>query len=102
MAKQKLRRFTDAAKLRGDLEAWRRGRVVLGYIDGRRVIEMASESDQPLAAMVRGRGSRGVGDGQAAGRRAEADGHSAGPALRAHRDRSACSRLHQPAAAAAS
>lgn len=31
-ARKKLRRFTDAAKQRGDLEAWRRGRAVLGYI----------------------------------------------------------------------
>lgn len=45
-AKKKLRRFTDAAKQRGDLEAWRRGRAVLGYIDGRKVIEMATRLDR--------------------------------------------------------
>lgn len=44
-ARKKLRRFTDAAKQRGDLEAWRRGRAVLGYIAGRRVIELATELD---------------------------------------------------------
>ena len=40
-----LRKFTDAAKARGDLETWRRGRGVLGYIDGRRVVELAKELD---------------------------------------------------------
>ena len=44
-AKKKLRRFTDAAKQRGDLDAWRRGRAVLGYISGRRVVELAAELD---------------------------------------------------------
>lgn len=52
-AKKKLRRFTDAAKQRGDLEAWRRGRAVLGYIDGRRVIEMAAELDVTRGAINR-------------------------------------------------
>ena len=52
-AKKKLRRFTDAAKKRGDLEAWRRGRAVLGYIDGRRVIEMAIELDVTRGAINR-------------------------------------------------
>lgn len=44
-ARRKLRRFIDAAKKRGDLDCWRRGRAVLGYISGRRVIEMAAWLD---------------------------------------------------------
>lgn len=44
-AKKKRRRFTDAAKQREDLEAWRRGRAVLGYIDGRRVSELAMDAE---------------------------------------------------------
>lgn len=52
-AKKQLRRFTDAAKKRGDLEAWRRGRAVLGYIDGRRVIEMATDLDVTRGAINR-------------------------------------------------
>ncbi len=52
-AKKKLRRFTDAAKQRGDLEAWRRGRAVLGYIAGRRVIELAVELDVTRGAINR-------------------------------------------------
>jgi transposase len=42
-AQKKLRRFIVAADRRGDLDAWRRGHAVLGYIKGRRVIEMADE-----------------------------------------------------------
>ena len=52
-AKKKLRRFTDAAKKRGDLSAWRRGRAVLGYIDGRRVVELATELDVTRGAINR-------------------------------------------------
>lgn len=44
-ARKKLRRFIAEAKKRGDLDCWRRGRAVLGYILGRRVIEMAEELD---------------------------------------------------------
>lgn len=42
-ARKKLRRFVAAADKRGDLDAWRRGRAILGYIQGRRVVEMAEE-----------------------------------------------------------
>lgn len=42
-ALKKLRRFIRAAEKSNDLDQWRRGRAVLGYIDGRRVIEMAGE-----------------------------------------------------------
>ena len=52
-AKKKLRRFTDAAKKRGDLDTWRRGRAVLGYIEGRRVIELATELDVTRGAINR-------------------------------------------------
>lgn len=40
-----LRKFTDAAKARGDLDTWRRGRGIIGYIEGRRVVELADELD---------------------------------------------------------
>ena len=52
-AKKKLRRFTGAAKRRGDLESWRRGKAVLGDIDGRRVIELAAELDVTRGAINR-------------------------------------------------
>ena len=32
-ARRRLRRFIDAAERRGDLDCWRRGRAVLGYIE---------------------------------------------------------------------
>lgn len=38
-----LRRFISEASDRGDLDAWRRGRAVRGYIDGRRVVDLAEE-----------------------------------------------------------
>jgi len=44
-AQKELRRFVAAAKARGDLDAWRRGRALLGYIAGRRVVELAAELD---------------------------------------------------------
>lgn len=44
-AQKKLREFVAAAKGRGDLDAWRRGRAMLGYIEGRRVVELAAELD---------------------------------------------------------
>lgn len=42
-ARKKLRRFIDAAKRRNDLDCWRRGRAVLGYIEDRPVIGLAKE-----------------------------------------------------------
>lgn len=42
-ALKKLRRFIRAAEKSNDLAQWRRGRAVLGYIEGRSVIEMADE-----------------------------------------------------------
>ena len=44
-AQSKLRAFIASAKARGDLDAWRRGRAVLGYIGQRRVVELAAELD---------------------------------------------------------
>jgi transposase len=43
-ARRKLLRFIEAAEKRGDLDCWRRGRAVLGYLDKRRVIELAEEA----------------------------------------------------------
>lgn len=42
-ARKKLRRFIRTAEKEKDLDRWRRGRAVLGYIEGRRVVEMAAE-----------------------------------------------------------
>jgi transposase len=39
-----LRRFIRQAEKDGDLAQWRRGRAVLGYIEGRRVVELAVEA----------------------------------------------------------
>lgn len=44
-ARKKLRQFIAAATQRSDLDAWRRGRAVLGYIEGQRVIELAAQLD---------------------------------------------------------
>src|SRR5208282_5279632 len=42
-AQQMLRGFIATADAGGDLDTWRHGRAVLGYIEGRRVVELASE-----------------------------------------------------------
>jgi transposase len=52
-ALQKLRRFIADAERRGDLDEWRRGRAVLGYLDGRRVIELAAELGKTRGALNR-------------------------------------------------
>lgn len=44
-SRAKLQRFIERADKRGDLPEWRRGRAVLGYIDGKRVIDLATELD---------------------------------------------------------
>jgi transposase len=41
--RKKLRRFIRAAEKAHDLGRWRRGRAVLGYVEGRRVADMAAE-----------------------------------------------------------
>jgi transposase len=42
-ARKTLRRFLDEARSRNDLDVWRRARGVLGYIEGRRVVDVAAE-----------------------------------------------------------
>lgn len=42
--RRKLRRFIRDAEKRGCLDEWRRGRAILGYIEGRRVVELAEEA----------------------------------------------------------
>jgi transposase len=44
-ARTTLRRFLAEARRRNDLDAWRRARGVLGYIEGRRVVDLAAELD---------------------------------------------------------
>ena len=43
--RRNLRRFIRQRLKAGDLAGWRRGRAVLGYIEGRRVVELAAEAD---------------------------------------------------------
>jgi len=43
-ARRRLRRFIEAAEKRGDLDCWRRGRAVYGYLDERRVVDLAVEA----------------------------------------------------------
>jgi transposase len=42
-ALKQLRHFICAAQKRGDLDCWRRGRAVLGYLEERRVVDLATE-----------------------------------------------------------
>src|SRR5947209_379532 len=44
-ARKRLRRFIRRCLRAGDLAGWRRGRAVLGYIEGRRVVDLAAEAD---------------------------------------------------------
>ena len=44
-ARKTLRRCLDDARRDNDLDVWRRARAVLGYIDGRRVVDVAAELD---------------------------------------------------------
>jgi transposase len=48
-----LRRFIAAATQRSDLAAWKRGRAVLGYIEGTSVIAMAEQLDVTRGAINR-------------------------------------------------
>ena len=43
-ALKSLQHFVESAERRGDLNCWRRGRAVLGYIEGRRVVDLAAEA----------------------------------------------------------
>jgi len=44
-ARKKLRRFIRQRAKEKKLDEWRRGRAVLGYVEGRRVVELAVELD---------------------------------------------------------
>jgi transposase len=44
-ARKKLRRFIRNRAKAGNLDEWRRGRAILGYIEGRRVVDLAVELD---------------------------------------------------------
>jgi transposase len=44
-ARKTLRRLVRTSLKRNDLDVWRRARAVLGYIEGRRAVEVAAELD---------------------------------------------------------
>lgn len=44
-ARRDLKRFIRKRLKAGDLDEWRRGRAILGYIKGRRVVDLAAELD---------------------------------------------------------
>lgn len=44
-ALKKLKRFIEERASSGNLDEWRRGKAVLGYIEGRRVVALAAELD---------------------------------------------------------
>jgi transposase len=52
-ALKKLRKFIREREKAKDLEEWRRGRAVLGYINGRRVVDVAAECDVTRGAINR-------------------------------------------------
>jgi transposase len=52
-ARKKLRRFIRAAEKAKRLDEWRRGRAVLGYIEGRSAIELATELDVDRSNVTR-------------------------------------------------
>lgn len=52
-ARRRLRRFIRDRAKEGDLAEWRRGRAVLGYVEGRRVVELAAELDVTRGAVNR-------------------------------------------------
>lgn len=76
-ARQKLRRFIGERAKQGNLAEWRRGRAVLGYIEGRRVVELAAE-----LAVTRGSINRWLQWYEAAGVDGLATGVAPGPAPR--------------------
>lgn len=49
----RLRNFVRAAEKRGDLKTWRRGRAVLGYLDGKSAISMTQELGVARASVNR-------------------------------------------------
>jgi transposase len=44
-ARKTLRRFLGTARNANNLDVWCRARAILGYIDGRRVVDLAAEAD---------------------------------------------------------
>ena len=52
-ARKKLRRFIRAAEKEQDLATWRRGRAVLGYIEGRTVLKLVAELDVARSSVNR-------------------------------------------------
>ena len=44
-SRKKLRKFIRRQAKEGNLDEWRRGRAVLGYIEGRRVVDLSVELD---------------------------------------------------------
>jgi transposase len=73
-ARRNLRRLIRAARKRNDLDVWRRARGVLGYIDGRRVVELAAELD-----VTRGSVNRWLGWYETLGIEGLLTGKSPGP-----------------------
>ena len=52
-ALKKLREFICEAEARGGLDEWRRGQAILGYIDGRRVVDLAKEAGRSRGSVNR-------------------------------------------------
>ena len=50
---RRLRALLSKASKRGDLKEWRRAKAVLGYLDGKSVVEMASELEVDRSAINR-------------------------------------------------
>lgn len=73
-ALKRLQRFTDEAEHRNDLEEWRRGRAVLGYLAARSVISLAAELGVTRGSVNRwlqwyeADGTDGLGTGKPSGR----------------------------------
>jgi transposase len=76
-SKKALLAFIAASKKSRDLDAWRRGRAVLGYIEGRRVVELAAEMD-----VTRGSVNRWLQWYEAQGVQGLVTGVPPGPALK--------------------
>jgi transposase len=52
-ARKKLRRLVEESKRRNDLKTWARARVVLGYVEGRLVADLAQELDVDRSTATR-------------------------------------------------
>lgn len=73
-SRKKLRSFIRQRKLANDLNAWRRGLAILGYLEGRRVVDLAVEYDVTRGSVNRwlqwyeAMGVEGLHTGKAPGR----------------------------------